>query len=238
MIIVFGLLALVKFSGFEQDLFDDNEGDLHYKGDNEDQVRLGDESGDDESPGMRALAVVPKVPEEVCEDTDEYQDLFEGYQPKSDDEYCGDSCGEVSDAKLARVIKSNPFKQLVGCPIRFEVRQTYDSVYTLTSLLTDFAIYEGFNFNKVKNDKNRLIWACMAKGCPWRIHASNVGDDTTMPVKTYKNEHTCHRIYKSKEARAKWIAGKFQALVKSNHGIQAGVISYLLRDQFNVVVDT
>ncbi|TXG63829.1 hypothetical protein EZV62_010823 [Acer yangbiense] len=152
----------------------------------------------------------------------------------SDDEYCSDLGDEVSDAKLVWVIKSNPFKQLVGCLIRFEVGQTHDSVYTLRSLLTDFAIQEVFNFNKVKNDKNRLTWACMTKGCPWRIHASNVGDDTTMQVKTYKNEHTCHRIYKSKEARSKWIAGKFQALVKSNLGIQAGVILDMLKDQFNV----
>ena len=117
------------------------------------------------------------------------------------------------------MIKSNPFEQLVGCPIRFEVGQTHDSVYSLRSLLTDLAIQEGFNFNKIKNDKNRLTWACMAKGCPWRIHASNVGDDTTMQVKTYKNEHTCHRIYKSKEARSKWIVRKFQVFMKSNPGI-------------------
>ncbi|KAK3227340.1 hypothetical protein Dsin_007202 [Dipteronia sinensis] len=201
----------IDFSGFEQELFCDNEGELHYEGDNEDQVGLGDASGDDESLG---------------------------YQSKSDDEYCSDSSDEISDAKLARVIKSNPFKQLVGCPIRFEVGQTHDSVYILRSLLTDFAIQKGFNFNKVKNDKNRLTWACMAKGCPWRIHAYNVGDNTTMQVKTYKNGHTCHWIYKSKEARAKWIAGKFHALVKSNSEIQASVISDLLRDQFNVVVDT
>ncbi|TXG52943.1 hypothetical protein EZV62_022112 [Acer yangbiense] len=243
-----GDIPNVAFSGFEQDLFGDNEGDLHYKGDNEDQIRLGDDSGDDESPsikagddessGLNALAVVPKVPEEVCGDTDEYEDLFEGYQSKSDDEYCNNSSDEVSDAKLAMVVKSNPFKKPVRCPVRFEVGQTHDSVYTLRSLLTDFAIHEGFNFNKVMNDKNRLTWACMAKGCPWRIHAPNVGNDTTMQVKTYKNEHTCHRIYKSKEARSTWITGKFQALVKSNPGIQAGVISNLLRDQFNAVVDT
>ncbi|KAK3195520.1 hypothetical protein Dsin_026830 [Dipteronia sinensis] len=112
----------VDFSGFEQDLFGDKEGDLLYEGDNEDQVGLDDEFGDDESPSMKALAVVPEVPKEVCD--------------------------EVSDAKLARVIKNNSFKQLVGCPIRFEVGQTQDSVYTLRSLLTDFAIYKGFNFNK------------------------------------------------------------------------------------------
>ncbi|TXG71206.1 hypothetical protein EZV62_006141 [Acer yangbiense] len=188
-----GDIPYVAFSGFEQDLFGDNKGDLHYEGDNKDQVRLGDDSGDDESLGMRAsddesssltaLAVVPEVPEEVCKDTYAYEDLFEGCQSKSDDEYCSDSGDEVSDAKLVRV-------------------------------------------------------ANMAKGCPWRIHASNVGDDRTMQVKTYKSEHTCHRIYKSKDARSKWIAEKFQALMKGNPGIQASVISDLLRDQFNVVVDT
>ncbi|KAK3211490.1 hypothetical protein Dsin_016196 [Dipteronia sinensis] len=194
-----GDIPNLDFSGFEQDLFGDNEGDLHYEGDNEDQAGLGDESSDDGSLGMRALAVVPKVLEEVCEDTDEYQNLFEGYQSKSDDEYCSDSGDEVFDAILARVIKSNPFKKL-----------------------------EGFNFNKVKNDKNRLTWACMANGCSWRIHASNVDDDRTMQVKIYKNEHICHPIYNSKDTRAKWITGKFQAFVKSNPGIHAAAYIHLL----------
>ncbi|TXG60270.1 hypothetical protein EZV62_014843 [Acer yangbiense] len=220
-----------NFSGFEQNLFGDNEGDHYYeddhyyKGDNEYQVELGDEAGevglgdefgnDDsldvgEVPAIKALAVLHEVLEEACEVMDDGQihGLLERYQSKSDDEYCSNSGDEVSGAKLTRVIKSNSFKQL------------------------------GFNFNKVKNDKTRLTWACMAKGCPWRLHTSNVGDETTMQVKTYKNEHNCHWIYKSNEARAKWIAGKFQDLVISNPRIQACVISHLLRDQFNVIVDT
>ncbi|KAK2661236.1 hypothetical protein Ddye_007769 [Dipteronia dyeriana] len=134
----------VNFSGFEQDVFGDNECDNEDQvglgdksGDNEDIVGLGDKSGDDTSLGMRAIFVVREILEDVCD--------------------------EVSNAKLARVIKSNPFKQLVGCPIR---------------------------------------------------------------------------IYKNKEARSKWMAGKFQALMISNPGIQASVIFDLLRDQFNVVVDT
>ncbi|TXG73517.1 hypothetical protein EZV62_002096 [Acer yangbiense] len=179
-----GDIPTVDFSGFEQNLFGDNEGDYYYEdghdyeGDNEYEVELGDEVsevglgdqfGDDGSVdvgevlAMRALAVLPEVLEE------------EWYQSKSDDEYCSDSGDEVSGAELAWVIKSNPFKQL------------------------------GFNFNKVK---------------------------------TFKNEHTCHRIYKSKEAKAKWIAGKFQDHVISNPGIQAYVISHLLSDQFNVIIDT
>ncbi|KAK2649679.1 hypothetical protein Ddye_017168 [Dipteronia dyeriana] len=136
------------------------------------------------------------------------------------------------------MMKSNPFKKLVGAPIRFEVGQTHDSVYTLRELLTDYAIQEGFNFKKIKNDKNRLTWACLTEKCPWRLHASIVSDDTTMQVKTYNNEHICHRIYKSQEARSKWIASKFEVLVKNNPSIQCGVISDLLRDQFNVSVDS
>ncbi|KAK2638572.1 hypothetical protein Ddye_026367 [Dipteronia dyeriana] len=102
-----GDISDVYFNGFEQDLFGDNECDLHNEGDNEDQVGLGDEYGDnkdivglgdesdgDTSPSMRAVVVVPEVPEEVCKDTDEYQDLFEGYHSKSDDDYCSDSGDE------------------------------------------------------------------------------------------------------------------------------------------------
>ena len=111
-------------------------------------------------------------------------------------------------------------------------------MYTLRQLLTDYAIHEGFNFKKIKNDKNRLTWACLAENCPWRLHASIVGDETTMQVKTYNNDHTCHRIYKSQEARSKWIASKCGVLMKNNPSIQCGVISDLLRDQFNVTVDS
>ncbi|TXG58007.1 hypothetical protein EZV62_015836 [Acer yangbiense] len=42
----------------------------------------------------------------------------------------------------------------------------------------------------------------------------------------------------SQKARSKWIASKFEVLVKNNPSIQCGVISDLLRDQFNVSVDT
>ena len=93
-----GDIPNVDFSGFEQNLFGYNEGDYYYQddrdyeGDNEDEVELGDEagevglgdqSGDNDSvnvgkvPSMRAIAVLPEVPDEACEFTND--DLFEGY---------------------------------------------------------------------------------------------------------------------------------------------------------------
>ncbi|KAK3228568.1 hypothetical protein Dsin_000449 [Dipteronia sinensis] len=170
-----------------------------------------DSDGDNEHVGADG------VPEAVSEIPDEIgnNDLFEGYQSKSDDEFFSDSDDEGCDSKLATVMKSNPFKKLIGCPIRFE----------------------GFNFKKIKNDNNRLTWACLAENYPWRLHTSIVGDETTMQVKIYNNDHTCHRIYKSQEVRAKWIASKFEVLVKDDPSIQCGVISDLVKDQFNVSVD-
>ncbi|KAK3194080.1 hypothetical protein Dsin_025390 [Dipteronia sinensis] len=166
--------------------------------------------------GLRELAMIPKVPEAMGEIPDEIRnnDLFEGYQSKSDDEFFSDFDDEGDDSKLATVMDNNLFKKLVGCPIRFEVGQTHDSVCTLRGLLTDHAIHEGFNFKKIKNDKNRLTWAYLVENFPWRLHASIDCDETTMQAKIYSNDHTCHRIYKSQEAKAKWIATQKKGFLK------------------------
>ncbi|KAK2662594.1 hypothetical protein Ddye_001168 [Dipteronia dyeriana] len=207
----------VDFSGFEENIFDgdggnDNIGENEHVGADglSDQIDLGGDLGVDLDGDYGA----DLMPDDIGNNY-----LFEGYQSNSEDEFFSDSDDEGDDSKLAVVMKSNPFKKLIGAPIRFEIMQFRNG------------------FKKIKNDKNRLTWACLAEKCPWRLHASIVGDDTTMQVKTYNNEHTCHRIYKSQEARSKWISSKFEVLVKNNPNIQCGVISNLLRDKFNVSVD-
>ncbi|KAK2659995.1 hypothetical protein Ddye_006528 [Dipteronia dyeriana] len=42
-----------------------------------------------------------------------------------------------------------------------------------------------------------------------------------MQIRAYKNEHLCHRLCRSEEARAKWIASKFGTLVKNNPDIKS-----------------
>ncbi|TXG60245.1 hypothetical protein EZV62_014818 [Acer yangbiense] len=117
----------LNFSDFEDNLFS-NEGDNEDdESEAKDQVGLGDDNiredglGDESDevggiPGMRELAVVHEVPDEVgaIPDDSVNLDLFEGYQSKSDDEFFSDPGDENSDAKLARVMKSNSFKKLVG----------------------------------------------------------------------------------------------------------------------------
>ncbi|KAL5846135.1 hypothetical protein ACOSQ3_009659 [Xanthoceras sorbifolium] len=62
-------------------------------------------------------------------------------------------------------------------------------------------------------------------------------DGVTMMVRTYNDSHECTRVYKNEEAKVKWIASKFEWLVKCNPDIKIGVIADLLRDKFKVNVD-
>ncbi|KAK1565737.1 hypothetical protein Q3G72_033721 [Acer saccharum] len=56
-------------------------------------------------------------------------------------------------------------------------------------------------------------------------------------MKTLLDEHECHRVYNNKNAKVKWIASKFENLVKTNPSFSIKVIGYLLRENYRVSVD-
>ncbi|TXG69669.1 hypothetical protein EZV62_004604 [Acer yangbiense] len=129
---------------------DDNE-DAH--GDNEDGHSVSSDSEElfkVDSDMAQAVAGVNEAKQNIN------LELFEWYNSHPDDEFVSNSEAENVDDKIARLIKTNPFKQLVGTSIEFEVGQTHDSVYLLRALLIDYSIQEGFNYNKVENDRDRL----------------------------------------------------------------------------------
>ncbi|KAK2663285.1 hypothetical protein Ddye_001859 [Dipteronia dyeriana] len=98
-------------------------------------------------------------------------------------------------------------------------------------------VKEGIEFTRVKNDKVRQTYKCAANGYGWRAHASCMIDGVTFMLKTLSDQHDCHRVYNNKEAKVKWIASKFEKLVKSNPIIDVKVIGDLLRESFKVSVD-
>ena len=62
-------------------------------------------------------------------------------------------------------------------------------------------------------------------------------DGVTFMLKTLSDQHDCHRVYNNKEAKVKWIASKFEKLVKRNPSIDVKVIGDLLRENYNVSVE-
>ncbi|KAK2651705.1 hypothetical protein Ddye_011561 [Dipteronia dyeriana] len=60
---------------------------------------------------------------------------------------------------------------------------------------------------------------------------------TTFMIKILVDQHECHRVCNNKEAKVKWIASKFESIVKSNPSINVKVLADLLLNKFNVSVD-
>ncbi|KAL5846134.1 hypothetical protein ACOSQ3_009658 [Xanthoceras sorbifolium] len=162
-------------------VYGDDLGDniLNYLGDNENGVKVGDETSEDEESvgdevernddefiiGDGVERNEEGEDNEIVGDINEVDNndnlqLFEGYQSKEDDEFISDSDTELPEAKIAKLVKGNPFKQMISGEIYFRVGQTHDSVYTLREILREYAIQEGISLNRVKNDKDRLTYTC------------------------------------------------------------------------------
>ena len=74
----------------------------------------------------------------------------------------------------------------------------FTNVNEFREALRDFAIQEGFELVRVKNDKIRVTAHCASDGCPWRIYAAITLDEITFRIKTFT-----------------WIARKLRALFES-----------------------
>ncbi|KAK1583731.1 hypothetical protein Q3G72_026413 [Acer saccharum] len=115
--------------------------------------------------------------------------------------------------------------------------QTFANKEVMRDIFREYAVQEGVVLNRIKNDKQRQTYQCNAAGCPWRAHASWMIDKTTFILKTLVDQHECHRVCNNKEAKVKWIASKFDSIVKSNPSLNVKVLADLLLEKFNVSVD-
>ncbi|WOL13317.1 hypothetical protein Cni_G22087 [Canna indica] len=72
-------------------------------------------------------------------------------------------------------------------------------------------IQEGFEIQRIKNEKARVTARCAIDGCTWRIHASPAPDGVTYKIKTYNPYHNCIRTTRNSNASSTWIAKKLQS---------------------------
>ncbi|KAK2634398.1 hypothetical protein Ddye_029190 [Dipteronia dyeriana] len=155
----------------------------------------------------------------------------------SDDVYFSDSDQETTQVRITKLMKSRPFQRLVEDEIKFSVGQTFDDKVVFRNIFRDYVIQKGVVLDRIKNDLIRQTYKYIALGCHWRAHAPCMIDKTTFILKTLVERHECHRVYNQKEVKVKWIASKFETLVKSNPTVSVKVIGDLLREKFNVAVD-
>ena len=87
--------------------------------------------------------------------------------------------------------KRDPFTKLLSTPFvnpgnggfEFEFGQTFVDVHAFRVALRDYRVKGGYQFNKIKNDKTRMIVECAWEGCKWRLHASVLPNQNTFMEK-------------------------------------------------------
>ena len=65
--------------------------------------------------------------------------------------------------------------------------------------MKDYVIQNGFEIKRIHNDEIRMTFICVGEGCPWRIHASPLGDVKTFKIRKFNKKHQCSRPDSNKE---------------------------------------
>ncbi|KAL3527811.1 hypothetical protein ACH5RR_012467 [Cinchona calisaya] len=138
----------------------------------------------------------------------------EDYEENDEDEITVDSKSEKELDPLKAALRAKMFTYNPKDEIEFEKGMLFPNVDAFRAALKDYVIQKGFPIQRLKNEKSRCIAKCGIEGCPWRIHASPVGDSTTFQIKTYNPQHTCVIDRKNPEATSDWIAKKLIAMSK------------------------
>ena len=68
--------------------------------------------------------------------------------------------------------------------------------------LRDYAVMDGYEFKRVKNEPDRMIAHCLGQECIWRIHASITVDSRTFMIKILQRYHTCIKPIKNNNANS------------------------------------
>ncbi|KAL5851625.1 hypothetical protein ACOSQ3_006743 [Xanthoceras sorbifolium] len=88
-----------------------------------------------------------------------------------------------------------PFVPDPSGKIRLEVGQLFQNLHHFRQVIRDFAVHEGFQLRRIKNEKDRYTTECAYEGCGWRIHASPINDRRTFMIKTMETQHSCQKSY-------------------------------------------
>ncbi|KAM1470892.1 hypothetical protein ACFX11_041543 [Malus domestica] len=100
----------------------------------------------------------------------------------------------------------------------FKIRMRFAQAKHLKTAIKRYSIYGGYDIDMKKNDRGMVTAVC-AVGCPWRLHASVMQNDTTWQIKVLNDKHICSRVWKNKYVTYKFIAEKYLNRFKDHPGI-------------------
>ncbi|XP_042482641.1 uncharacterized protein LOC122063048 [Macadamia integrifolia] len=119
--------------------------------------------------------------------------------------------------------------------VKIEDGMIFDDVDHFRNELKEFAIQEGFQLLRLKNERTRVIYVCAEDGCEWRIHASPTEDKVTFIIKSFNPRHTCSRRKdRNLDATSKWIAKKLGPQLKADPELSTKSIRAILWKKYKI----
>ncbi|WOK96080.1 hypothetical protein Cni_G04787 [Canna indica] len=112
---------------------------------------------------------------------------------------------------IDRVMRGKIFERAADGRVQLEKGLLFLDVNEFREALQDYTIHEGFEIQRIKNEKTRVTARCVINGCTWRIHVSPTSDGVSYKIKTYNPDHNCIRTTRNSNANSTWIAKRLQS---------------------------
>ncbi|KAL5742784.1 hypothetical protein ACOSP7_029516 [Xanthoceras sorbifolium] len=137
------------------------------------------------------------VEDEVLEDTESDEDqMSDAASFEFDNDFMAD--GAVDEESNS---KHRPSKQMRGVP--FRVGQLFQNLQHFRQVIQEFAVQDGFQLRRVKNERDRYTAECAYKGCGWRIHTSQ--DSDTSSRRSYEVPQAICKLQGTEGGISEWL---------------------------------
>jgi hypothetical protein len=104
--------------------------------------------------------------------------------------------------------------------------------------IRDWNVRNGYELRWVKNEGDRVRVVC-ARGCPYRVLCSQVGQEQTFAIKTPEEQmvHKCVKSLTNKSANSKWVSKSVVQLMQSNQKVRMKDIQHYTRTYFSLNIN-
>ncbi|KAK3189605.1 hypothetical protein Dsin_029166 [Dipteronia sinensis] len=114
---------------------------------------------------------------------------------------------ENGATRMVRYCVKHEWKPNLGGSILLSEGQVFRNAQMVRDVVRGYAIQEGFELNRLKNDQCRYTAKCFNDTCDWRILVSSLPDGKSFIIRSICGGHIqCRRGKKNKEAISPWIA--------------------------------
>ena len=137
-------------------------------------------------------------------------------------------------SQMYESIVDNEWQPILNGSVSLKVGNTFESVALLREVIVKYAIQEGFESNRIKNDGVRHTCCCVNPKCTWKLHASSMVDGITFKIMYIKGKHDCHIKLVNKDATSPWITKVCAELIQTNQGVGVNVIRSELKDKHGI----